>query len=276
MSAIRCVLLHVSVLIPVPEAAIEWKQNFRNRIFRPDLLTFIAYSFLLLFNLQVFFILNLITKMKNAMELKILQERLFEYRVLLQRYADNQNQIETEKFKIMLYNNRSKHIILGIVIGYVSYLFAYHFIVTSDQIVATGLICFGGAIIAMRYLIGPLYDRKRKQQKKAEARLRFAPLVMEMEEIAIKMERSEVLPEKYKTLHAVSHLLEYIQNQRIDSLKEGLNLYESDLNRYHQQKSIHQLTQQQQQMIAQQNKMITQQQQMVNAQRTTNTLLWFK
>lgn len=29
MSAVRCVLLHVSVLIPVPEAAIEWKQNFR-------------------------------------------------------------------------------------------------------------------------------------------------------------------------------------------------------------------------------------------------------
>lgn len=35
------------------------------------------------------------------------------------------------------------------------------------------------------------------------------------------------LPEKYRTLDAISHFLEYFNNFRADSMKEALNLYES-------------------------------------------------
>ncbi|MCM1181226.1 MAG: hypothetical protein NC347_13280 [Clostridium sp.] len=37
------------------------------------------------------------------------------------------------------------------------------------------------------------------------------------------------LPEKYRYTDAVSHLLEYFSNLRVDSMKEAFNLYESEL-----------------------------------------------
>lgn len=208
------------------------------------------------------------------MELNLLHQHLAEHHILLQKYANNQSQIENEKLRIMFYHNRGKHLAIGIVIGLIAVSLASS--LSIDNVVVV-MLCFIGSILAMTHLLGPMLDSKRRQQLKAAARERLRPLVLEMGEVAMKMEQANVLPEKYRTLHAVSHLMEYIENRRIDTLKEGLNLYENDLKSYDQQKGFNRLASQQEKMITQQKTMTEQQRQMVRAQQTTNNLLvWFR
>lgn len=211
------------------------------------------------------------------MELQLLQQHLSEYAVLLRRYADYENQIESERLRIMYHNSRGKHIALGVIAALLSVsVFRRLF---GETFIGSFLIlgCFAGIIFLVVNVIGPMFDRKKREQMKHAARLRFAPLVKEMDEIAIAMEESDVLPEKYKTLHAVTHLSEYIKNRRVDSLKEAINLYEHDLHHYQQQKSMNSVVGNQMKVVNQQKAMIKHQREMVRAQRTTNALLlWFK
>lgn len=210
-----------------------------------------------------------------TMEREELKQHLSKSYELLKRYTDNKSTIEAEKFRIMFYNKNTRYVYLGFAVGWVLYLVAYHFFIRDDQIVVAGLVCFGIGIIGMRKFIGPMLDKRKKGAMKEAARLKFEPLVREMDEIALKLEVSDILPEKYRTLHAVSHLLEYVQNKRIDTLKEGLNLYEDEMSKQLQQQRLNQVVQQNQRMIFQNDKMIQQQREMIRAQRTTNDLLHF-
>ncbi len=210
------------------------------------------------------------------MELHLLKQHLNEAYKSLIIYTDYQTEIENERYRIMFYNKNSRHIYIGLAIGWALYLIAYHFIISSNQVVITGFITFGFGIAVMRWIVGPIFDKQKKESMKEAARKRFEPFVKEMDSIALKLEESAIIPEKYRTLHAVSHLLDYIQNGRIDTLKEGINLYEDEMSKQKQQHSLNIMLHQNEKMIRQNGKIILQQREMIRAQRTTNAILLFK
>jgi len=210
------------------------------------------------------------------MELHTLQQHLNEAYTCLKRYSDNQTEIDNERYRIIFYNRNTQFTCIGIAIGWVLYLIAYHFFITSDQVVATGLITFILSIVCMRWLVGPILDKNKKNDMRKAALIRFQPLMNEMNSIAIKLEESAIIPEKYRTVHAVSHLLDYIKNGRIDTLKEGINLYEDEMSKQTQQNSLNYIVQQNHKMISQKGQLIKNQREMIRAQRVTNTLLMFQ
>lgn len=90
------------------------------------------------------------------------------------------------------------------------------------------------------------------------------------------LEKFTILPSKYWTLHAVDTIGNYILDKRIDTLKEGINLYEDELFKAQQLKNQNFQIQQNYHMLRQNSKMIQQNKQMIRAQSITNTMLLFK
>ena len=210
------------------------------------------------------------------MELQTLKNHLSEAQELLKKYSDYQAEIETERYKILIFNRNTLFLILGLLAGYIIYTVGHRLSEPFSKSVLSGLISFAIGIVGMRWVIGPILDRQKINQMKADTLRRFQPKLQEMDAIALKLETSGVIPEKYRTYHAVSHILEYIKNFRADSLKEGLNLYEEEMSRNKQSGQFDQIIGQNRKMINQNIQIIQNQKSMIRAQRTTNYMLLFK
>src|SRR5690606_34798201 len=119
--------------------------------------------------------------------------------------------MEQQKFRIKLYSRRRMFLWWGIAMGWAVYLLWYHLGGLKGQdVMLPGLLSFGGSILAVRYVIGPLLDRRKKTAMEKQAASEFRPMVAEMNQLADELEEDNVLPPKYRTLHACAKLLEYI------------------------------------------------------------------
>ena len=195
----------------------------------------------------------------------------------ISRYVELDEHMEQRKFRIQLYSRRRMFVWWGIAAGWIIYLLWYRIGNLQGQgVIVPGLLSFGGSIVAMQYVIGPILDRRKKTAMERQATIEFTPMIAEMNQLADELEDDSVLPPKYRTLHACTKLLEYVRNGRIETLREGINLYEEEVSRDLQHQQLRQLALQNQQLIRQQQTLIKNTRDMVRAQRVTNDLLRFR
>ncbi|WP_353185731.1 hypothetical protein [Parapedobacter lycopersici] len=195
----------------------------------------------------------------------------------ISRYVELDEHMEQRKFRIQLYSRRRMFVWWGIAAGWIIYLLWYRIGNLQGQgVIVPGLLSFGGSIVAMQYVIGPILDRRKKTAMERQATIEFTPMIAEMNHLADELEDDSVLPPKYRTLHACTKLLEYVRNGRIETLREGINLYEEEVSRDLQHQQLRQLALQNQQLIRQQQTLIKNTRDMVRAQRVTNDLLRFR
>ncbi|WP_257657911.1 hypothetical protein [Parapedobacter lycopersici] len=204
-------------------------------------------------------------------------QNLQQAHVRIARYVELDEHMEQRKFRIQLYSRRRMFVWWGVAAGWIIYLLWYRIGDLQGQgVVVPGLLSFGGSIAAMQYVIGPILDRRKKTAMERQATTEFTPMIAEMNLLADELEKDSVLPPKYRTLHACTKLLEYVENGRIATLREGINLYEEEASRDLQHQQLRQLAQQNQQLIRQQQTLIKNTRDMVRAQRVTNDLLRFR
>ena len=195
----------------------------------------------------------------------------------ISRYVELDEHMEQRKFRIQLYSRRRMFVWWGIAAGWIIYLLWYRIGNLQGQgVIVPGLLSFGGSIVAMQYVIGPILDRRKKTAMERQATIEFTTMIAEMNHLADELENDSVLPPKYRTLHACTKLLEYVRNGRIETLREGINLYEEEVSRDLQHQQLRQLALQNQQLIRQQQTLIKNTRDMVRAQRVTNDLLRFR
>ncbi|QBR12814.1 hypothetical protein [Sphingobacterium sp. CZ-2] len=210
------------------------------------------------------------------MELQNLEKNLEREHDLLKRYASHYAVLENERYRIMFYNRQTMFTILGIIIGWVLFSMSNRFIDNFTVSVFALFISFAVGIFGMRYVIGPRLDNKKQMEMKQASTIRYQPIIQEMNEINQLLEQNNTIPAKYRTVDATAKLLEYIQNKRIDSLKEGLNLYENEISRDRQTNRLNFMAEQNQRIIHNQKFMLKNQRKMINQQTLTNVLLFFR
>ncbi len=211
------------------------------------------------------------------MYMESIYQNLQQAHVRIARYVELDEHMEQRKFRIQLYSRRRMFVWWGVAAGWIIYLLWYRIGDLQGQgVVVPGLLSFGGSIAAMQYVIGPILDRRKKTAMERQATTEFTPMIAEMNLLADELEKDSVLPPKYRTLHACTKLLEYVENGRIATLREGINLYEEEASRDLQHQQLRQLAQQNQQLIRQQQTLIKNTRDMVRAQRVTNDLLRFR
>ncbi len=211
------------------------------------------------------------------MYMESIYQNLQQAHVRIARYVELDEHMEQRKFRIQLYSRRRMFVWWGIAAGWIIYLLWYRIGDLQGQgVVVPGLLSFGGSIAAMQYVVGPILDRRKKTAMERQATTEFTPMIAEMNLLADELEKDSVLPPKYRTLHACTKLLEYVENGRIATLREGINLYEEEASRDLQHQQLRQLAQQNQQLIRQQQTLIKNTRDMVRAQRVTNDLLRFR
>ncbi|WP_316808735.1 hypothetical protein [Pedobacter agri] len=125
-------------------------------------------------------------------------------------------------------------------------------------------------------MVGKYWDSQKKKEILANELANISAIESKMNLIASQLDSFTILPERYRTIHAVDSIGSYFVNKRVDSLKEGINLYEDELLKYQQLHQNNQMIFQNSQMIFQNNQMIYQNNKMLRAQSITNTLLLFK
>ncbi|MEI5985780.1 hypothetical protein VJ786_12805 [Sphingobacterium sp. PU5-4] len=210
------------------------------------------------------------------MELQNLEKNLEREHDLLKRYASHYAVLENERYRIMFYNRQTMFTILGILIGCVLFNIFNRFTDNFTVSVFALFISFAVGIFGMRYVIGPRLDNKKQMEMKQASTIRYQPIIQEMNEINQLLEQNNTVPAKYRTVDATAKLLEYIQNKRIDSLKEGLNLYENEISRDRQTNRLNFMAEQNQRIIHNQKFMLKKQRKMINQQTLTNVLLFFR
>ena len=204
-------------------------------------------------------------------------QKLQHAKALIGRYVELDEHMLNEQLRIRLFSRKKWFVWWGVGVGWILYLVWYHGGgANSDDSVLVGGALFGISILVMRLVVGPLLDQKKKSAMKQEAMAAFEPMVAEMNQIADELEHDAILPPKYRTLHACTKLLEYFANGRIDTLREGINLYEVEASQELQHQQLQHLARQNQQLIHQQQTLINTTREMVQAQRVTNTLLMFQ
>jgi hypothetical protein len=127
-----------------------------------------------------------------------------------------------------------------------------------------------------RFVVGDGLDWLKRKTLSRNIKPEVLRLTEEMNQLVNKLDSFTVLPPKYRTIHAVDTIGNYILDKRIDTLKEGLNLYEDELFKMQQLKNQNFQIQQNYQLMYQNNEMIQQNRKMIRAQTVTNTLLLFK
>ena len=195
---------------------------------------------------------------------------------LVARYVELDEYTKQERFRIRLFSRKRQFVWWGVGVGWVLYLLWYHSGGKEQDTVIPGVLAFGGSILVMRYVVGPMLDRRKKRAMEQQAVDKCEPMLAEMNRIADELEADAVLPAKYRTLHACGKLLEYIRNGRIGTLREGINLYEEEVSRELQHEQLRHLARQNEQLINQQQTLIDTSRELVRAQRVTNTLLFFQ
>jgi hypothetical protein len=129
------------------------------------------------------------------------------------------------------------------------------------------------SFVFWRFVIGDSLDYFKRKALVSKIKPEILKLTDEMNQLVNKLDTFTILPPKYRTLHAVDAIGNYILDKRIDSLKEGLNLYEDELFKMQQLKNQNFQIQQNYQMMYQNTQMIEQNKKMIRAQAVTNTLL---
>lgn len=210
------------------------------------------------------------------MERQDLKQYLSEAHILLSNFSAIQEKIDNEKYRIMFYSRKRLFFFFGVLAGIILYNLNRLLLTAEGQKPMNILFFLIFGVIVVRFILCPILDDLKRKKMKKEASIRFAPLVEEMSRIAYRLAEDDILPEKYRTFHAVSHLLSYMNNKRTDSLKEGLNLYETELSTNVNQAQMKEIIGQNNTMIKQNFKRIRQQAQMIRAINVTNVLIWFK
>jgi hypothetical protein len=210
------------------------------------------------------------------MDLQSLFNNLKDSKELITQYVDRDSKVWGLKFYIQNYNRKKIFNFLSVIgtLLFVSLLMSPG---PGPKFNAAMVIYIAPlTFIFLRFVIGNGLDwlkRKRLWQKNKPEILR---LTDEMNQLVNQLETFTILPPKYRTMHAVDTIGNYILDKRIDSLKEGLNLYEDELFKMQQLKNQNFQIQQNYQMMQQNSKMIQQNKQMIRAQSVTNTMLLFK
>jgi hypothetical protein len=93
------------------------------------------------------------------------------------------------------------------------------------------------------------YEKKVKQKKINEQKSEFENLNNIIQSTFDECDRITILPLKYRSLVAVSSIIDYFNNQRADSLKEAINLYEDECNRKKQNNLLNHISTQQNNII---------------------------
>lgn len=113
------------------------------------------------------------------------------------------------------------------------------------------LIPFGLIVISII-----IFRKLGKMKEKSIVRKRFEERKYEIDEInsAIlktyeESEKVSVLPQKYRNIHSIEKIQEYLINKRADSLKEALNMYEDELMKLQQMQVLNRISQQQKNLI---------------------------
>lgn len=107
-------------------------------------------------------------------------------------------------------------------ISYAEELTAYHPPVFFPFVVmGSGIVLVIVSILIQKQVL----KRKKKRFNNNKANLE---LYSRLEEIYSELEKSSLLPETYWSIDAAEKTASYIKNQRADSIKEALNLYEEE------------------------------------------------
>jgi hypothetical protein len=123
------------------------------------------------------------------------------------------------------------------------------------------------SFIILRYGFFAVLDHIKRKALWRKKQPELTILKEEMNRLSDKLDSFTVLPPKYRTLHAAETIENYILNNRIDSLKEGLNLYEGELFKAKQIQNQKIQIQQNHMMMQQNDKMIDQNKKLIRAVR---------
>jgi hypothetical protein len=208
------------------------------------------------------------------MESFTLFDNLRKSKELIARYADLDFEIWSLKFYIQQYDRKTLFTFLSLVptlILIYAPRITINFRTNMFTFLAVAIISF----FVLKYGVFKLVIRLKRQSLWHSNQTKLLNLLDEMNKLVQQLDDFTVLPPKYRTMHAVDAIEDYILNKRIDTLKEGLNLYEDEL--YKMQQMHHQQFQIEQnyQMMHQNSQMIKQNKKMIRAQTVTNTLLMF-
>lgn len=208
------------------------------------------------------------------MELQQTFNNLKESRDLIAQYVELDSRIWEHNLCIKNYNRKRLFNALSFI---VTALLMYILTTGPGPKASFAAIIYVGPLtfICFRFLVGDVLDKMKRAKMIEQIKPEILKLSEEMNRLVEKLDSFTLLPPKYRTLHAVDTIGGYFVNKRIDSLKEGINLYEDELFKSQQLQNQHLQIHQNSQMIQQNNKMIQQNKQMINAQSVTNTLLIF-
>ncbi|MFC0513113.1 hypothetical protein ACFFGT_02840 [Mucilaginibacter angelicae] len=210
------------------------------------------------------------------MDLQDLFNNLKNSKELIVQYVDRDSKIWGLKFYIQNYNRKKLFNFLS-VIGTLLFISLLMSPGPGPKFnVAAVLYIAPLTFVFLRFVIGDGLDWLKRKTLLRKSKPEIFRLTEEMNQLVNQLEEFTVLPPKYRTIHAVDTIGGYILDKRIDSLKEGLNLYEDELFKMQQLKNQNFQIQQNYQMMYQNSQMIEQNKKMIRAQAVTNTLLIFK
>ncbi|WP_316748280.1 hypothetical protein [Pedobacter gandavensis] len=186
-------------------------------------------------------------------------------RALISDYVTLDNKRWQHQFEIQNYNRKGVFNLLAVAVT----LFMMWILTTGSgpktewtAITVVAPLSF----VVIRFLIGDVLDYFKRKRLKRDIQPELLRLSEKMNNLVAELDSFTVLPEKYRTLQAVGAIGNYFVNKRIDTLKEGFNLYEDELFKFQQLKN-------QQFQINQNTRMMHQNNEMIKAQRVTNSLL---
>jgi hypothetical protein len=209
------------------------------------------------------------------MESHILFKNLQKSKELISRYADLDFEIWSLKFYIQHYNKKSLFTFLSLIPALVL-IYAPRISVNFRTDMLMFLFFAVASFMVLKYGVFNLVIRFKRKALWRMNQPKLLSLVDEMNKVVEQLDSFTVLPPKYRTMHAVDTIEDYILNKRIDSLKAGLNLYEDELYKMQQMQNQKYQIQLNYQMMYQNSQMIKQNKKMIRAQAVTNTLLMFR
>lgn len=208
------------------------------------------------------------------MELHKIFGNLEDSRTLIAKYADLDSRAWGLKFYVQHYNRKRLFNFLAVgSAGLLAYLLATP---SSGKTDFTYMIIIAPFLyLLLRFVVGDGLDKIKRKSLIRKMQPEIESIAREMNQLVDRLDSFTVLPPKYRTIHAVDTIANYIMDNRIDSLKEGFNLYEDELFKIQQIQNQQMQIRQNHMMINQNSQMLAQNKKMIRAQHITNTLLMF-
>lgn len=200
------------------------------------------------------------------MEIQEIYNNLKRSRTFITEYADLDSRIWHLQFNAQHYNRRKLFNIIGLAAAVLMAL-----ILSSEgstPAAPIGVILYMAPItyLFFRFGVGNVLDYFKRKRLSKQILPELRKLSAKMNTIADELDSFTILPERYRTIHAVDTIGNYIVNKRADTLKEAINLYEDELHKHNQLRN-------QQLHIQQNNHIIQQNREMIKAQKITNSRL---